>query len=31
MNEIAGIKYIEARFDKDGVLQSSVTLPGCHH
>ena len=27
MNEIAGIKYIEARFDKDGVLQSSITLP----
>jgi hypothetical protein len=27
MNEIAGIRYIEARFDKDGVLQNSITLP----
>lgn len=27
MNEIAGIGYIEARFDKNGGLQGSVSLP----
>ena len=27
MNEIAGIRYIEARFDKNGALQGSISLP----
>lgn len=27
MNEIAGIRYNEARFDKDGALQGSISLP----
>ena len=27
MNEIAGIRYIEARFDKNGALQGSVSVP----